>query len=350
MFRRSLSALTSALAAVPLAVAALALGAPTAVGAEPEGVYIAIGHGLHRMASNDGVNWTAHEFVGKPSHNQNDLAAAAVGNGVCVAVGGYSKSNILTTADGKTWTKNKFNAGVLSGVVFVDGRFLAFGQGARAIESRDGMNWSVIAPGAAGDHLAAEAKKLGLDKKIKSNIRAWRYANGRFVGSGDNGFLVTTSDLKNWSFPPRIEPQSRLFIESDGEGFVVYGHHTVHYSADGLKWVDVTPKEIAGSESNRDRLSSLTHDGERYLVNDRRGRGWESKDGKSFSLIEGATFPQNIDAVRPDLMYSFQTYWKATEDFQYTRDGGRTWESAKIPAPVGVTDVIFAPGFPPLGS
>jgi hypothetical protein len=300
------------------------------------------------MASNDGVDWTAHEFVGKPAHNQNDLAAAAVGDGVCVAVGGYSKSNILTTADGATWTKSRFNAGVLSGVLFVDGRFLAFGQGARVIESRDGYEWAVIGNGDARSHLLAEADSLGLEKPIKSNIRAWRYANGRFVGSGDNGFLVTTADLKNWTFPPRIEPRSRLFIESDGNGFVVYGHHTVHHSADGRTWTDVTPREIAGSTSNRDRLTSLTHDGERYLLNDRRGRGWESKDGTSFQAIEGATFPKTIEAVRPDLVYSFETYWKATENFQFSRDGGRTWQTANIPAPVGVTDVVFAPGFPPL--
>ncbi|QDT37896.1 hypothetical protein [Stratiformator vulcanicus] len=317
--------------------------------AEPDGIYIAIGHGLHRMASNDGVTWTAHEFAGKPAHNQNDLAQAAVGNGVCVAIGGYSKSNILTTKDGVEWTKNKFNAGVLSGIVFLDGRFLAFGQGARVIESNDGEKWRVIGDGKLRDHLKKEAESLGLEKPIKSNIRAWRYVNGAFVGCGDNGFLITTRDLKNWTFPPRIEPRSRLFIESDDNGFVVYGHHTVHHSTDGVRWTDVTPEEVAGKTSNRDRLSSLTHDGERFLVNNRRGQGWESADGKDWQLVTDSKFPLNIDAVRPDLIYSFQTYWKATEDLKYSTDGGKSWQSANIPAPVGITDVIFAPGFPRIG-
>jgi len=322
---------------------------PSAANAdEPDGVYIAIGHGMHRMASDDGIHWTAHQFEGEPSHNQNDLAQAVVGDDVCVVVGGYFRSNILTTKDGVDWTKNKFNAGVLSGIVYLDDRFIAFGQGAKVIESPDGYDWSVIGNGELKDHLKEEAAAQGLEKTIKSNIRAWRYANGRFVGSGDNGFLVTTTNLKDWTFPPRIEPRSRLFIESDGENFVVYGHHTVHHSTDGVNWTDVTPESIAGSTEKSDRLTSLTHDGKRFLINNREGKAWLSPDGRRWQLIEGRSFPANIEAIRPNLIYSFQTYWKATKDLQYTTDGGQTWQSADIPAPVGITDIVYAPGFPPI--
>jgi len=110
----------------------------------------------------------------------------------------------------------------------------------------------------------------------------------------------------------------------------------------------VTPDGVAGKTGNRDRLSSLTHDGERFLINNRRGQGWESADGKDWRLVEGSTFPANIDAVRSDLIYSFQIYWKATEDLKYSTDGGKTWKSAEIPAPVGITDIVFAAGFPPI--
>ena len=331
-----------------LALGAAVSGTTSVTADQPDGVYIAIGHGLHRMASDDGIHWTAHQFEGDPGHNQNDLAQAIVAEDVCVAIGGYFRSNILTTKDGVEWTKSEFNAGVLSGIAHLDDRFLAFGQGAKVIESPDGYEWSVIGDGKVRDYLKQEADKLGLDKPIKSNIRAWRYANGRFVGCGDNGFLVTTTNLKDWTFPPRIEPQSRLFIESDGENFVVYGHHTVHHSTDGVNWTDVTPEPVAGSTEKSDRLTSLTHDGKRFLINNRQGKAWLSPDGRRWLLIEGRSFPANIEAIRPNLIYSFQTYWKATKDLQYTTDGGQTWQSADIPAPVGITDMVYAPGFPPI--
>jgi len=306
------------------------------------GIYIAAGHGGHRMSSLDGITWTNHEFWDKPSHNQNDLKAIAAGNGICVVVGGFSKSNILTTTDGVEWHKNEFNMGVLSGVMFLDGRFLAFGEGGRVAASADGMGWELIGDAKLRDYLAAEAAESGLEKPIKSDIRRWAHAEGLFVGSGDNGFLITTRDFETWSFPPRIEPQSRLFIKSDGKGFVVQGERTLHHSTDGENWTDVSPE----LEENT-KLATLTHDGERYLANDRQGKGWESADGSEWKAVSGATFPNTIAALRPDLLYSFAIYWKYTEELKYSTDGGKTWESAKLPEPVGMTCVVHATGIPP---
>ncbi len=75
------------------------------------GIYLAVGNGLHRLSSHDGITWSHHHFVGKPAHDQNDLKSLATGNGVAVAVGGFSRSNILTTRDGVKWHINDFNAG-----------------------------------------------------------------------------------------------------------------------------------------------------------------------------------------------------------------------------------------------
>ena len=91
----------------------------------------------------------------------------------------------------------------------------------------------------------------------------------------------------------------------------------------------------------------MTHDGERYLVNDRKGNGWESADGSDWKAIKGATFPDTIAAVRPDLLYSFAIYWKYTEELKYSTDGGKNWESAELPEPVGMTCVVHANGIPP---
>jgi hypothetical protein len=305
------------------------------------GIYIAVGNGAHRMSSLDGVDWTHHVYLDKPAHDQNDLKAIAVGNGTCVAVGGFSKSNIFTTTDGVSWDKNPFNIGVLSGVLFVDDRFLVFGEGGRVAASKDGVSWEQIGDAKLRDHQKAEAENLGLDEVIKSNIRRWRHANGVFVGAGDNCILVSTKDFEKWTFAERLEPKSRLFIESDGNGFVVRGDRTLHVSTDGIEWSEVTPEL-----DEKTKLHSLVHDGERYLVNDRSGKAWESSDGSEWTEIDDATFPGTLATLRPDLYYSFETYWKYTEDLKISRDGGGSWESCTLPGPAGVTNIIFAEGFP----
>lgn len=306
------------------------------------GVYIAAGHGGHRMSSIDGLNWTHHEFWDKPAHNQNDLKAIAAGNGICVVVGGFSKSNILTTTDGIAWHRNEFNIGVLSGVFFVDDRFIVFGESGRVGASTDGMIWELIGDGKLRDFQNKEMEELELDKPVKSNIRRWRYANDTFVGVGDNCIAVSTQDFETWKFTRTIEPRSRLFIESDGKGFVAHGDRTLHYSVDGHEWKQVTP-EI----DDKTRFLTLTHDGERYILNSRTGNGWESSDGQNWKAISGATFPETIAAIRPDLLYSFSIYWKYTEDLKVSRDGGKSWQSTKIPAPTGVTCVVHAKGIKP---
>ena len=306
------------------------------------GIYIAAGHGGHRMSSNDGMTWTNHEFWGEPAHNQQDLKAIATGNGVCVVVGGFSKSNILVTNDGVNWEQNPFNMGVLSGVIFVNDHFYAFGEGGKVAESEKGAEWAVVGQPDIQGYREQEMKRLGLDA-LKTNIRTWRHANGVFVGAGDSGVIVSTRDFQDWTFAERKEPLSRLNVETDGAGFVVRGETTLHYSADGVDWVDVAPEFPEGV-----KLNSLVHDGERFILNSRgtSSPAWESADGKMWTQVEGATFPNSIAAVRPDLYYSFQTYWKFTEDLLMSTDGGTTWTSAKLPAPTGVTCVVHAQGIP----
>jgi len=306
-----------------------------------EGIYIAVGNGAHRMSSLDGITWTNHVFVEKPGHNQNDIKDIAVGNGVCIAIGGFSKSNIFVTKDGVNWEKNPFNIGVLSGVIFHDGKFHVFGEGGRVAISEDGEEWEKAGEADFREHLTEEAEALGLDERLKSNIRSWAEANGTFVGAGDNGVLVVTQDFEDWTYPPRIEPRSRCFIESDANGFVVRGDTTLHHSADGITWTNVTP-EMEGEA----RFVSIVHDGERFIVNTRDKEGWASEDGLEWERIEDATFPGHLATLRPDLYYSFKNYWQYTEDLLRSTDGGETWESCEIPAPVGITNMIFAEGLP----
>jgi hypothetical protein len=311
------------------------LTAPVVV-ADP-GIYIAAGHGGHRMSSNDGKVWTNHEFWGEPKHNQEDLKAIAAGNGICVVVGGYFKSNILVTTDGVNWEQPDFNMGVLSGVIFHEGRFLAFGEGGKVAESQDGLEWEIIGDADARAYGKAEGERLGT-KAVKVNIRKWREAGGTFVGAGDNGIKVSTQDFENWHFGDRIEPLSRLMLASDGEKtFVAVGKETVEVSHDGKDWnqVDVP---LDGAR----KFTNILHDGERFILTNSDDKGWESADGEQWTAIEGATFPRTIEAVRPDLLYSFEIYWKFTNELLMSTDGGKSWTPCQLPAPAGITCIVHA--------
>jgi len=319
-----------------LALLAFATFLPT-LNAADMGIYIAAGHGGHRMSSNDGLTWTNHEFWGPPAHNQQDLKAIATGNGTCVVVGGYSKSNILTTKDGIEWHQNEFNMGVLSGVLFREGRFLAFGEGAKVAESKDGMTWKVIGDGKAGEYGQREGERLGTEK-VKVNIRKWREANGIYVGAGDNSIITSTKDFKKWEFAERVEPVSRLMLESDGKTFVAAGQKTLDWSTDGVQW---TRLDIALGEKGR--FNNLVHDGERFIVTAGREGAWESNDGKTWKAVKNATLPGTIATLRPDLYYSFETYYKFTEKMMVSTDKGKTWKETTLPAPTGVTCIVFVP-------
>ncbi len=308
--------------------------------AEP-GIYVAAGHGGHRMASKDGLAWTHHHFWGKPAHNQQDLKAIATGNGTVVVVGGFSKSNILVTTDGVSWEQPGFNMGVLSGVLFRDGRFLAFGEGGRVAESKDGLEWTLIGDAEVRKYAKSEGERLGTDR-VKVNVRKWREANGVYVGAGDNSILVSTRDFKKWHFAERKEPLSRLMLESDGKTFVAVGGQTLDWSTDGETWTRV-PFDLAEKE----KFNNIVYDGERFILTTAKGKAWESGDGQDWSPISNATFSGTIAALRPDLYYAFETYWKFTEEMLVSTDGGKNWEPVELPAPVGVTCIIHAPDIPP---
>lgn len=311
-------------------------------GGTNSGVYIAAGHGGHRMSSLDGFTWENHQFWDKPAHNQHDLKAMAHGNGICVVVGGYFRSNILTTNDGVNWMKNPYNIGVLSGVVFNHGRFYIFGESGRVAESRNGKTWQLVGDAKVREYGQEEMERLELEK-LNLNVRSWRFANGRYVGAGDNSILVSTKDFKDWHFSERLEPLTRLKLETDGKRFLAFGDRTLLHSANGMEWEPVAPELDA-----RTKFASLVHDGKRFILNSRGNRGlaWESFNGKDWSLVEGQTFPGLVAALRPNLYYSFKNYWEYTDNLLYSTDQGRTWQSARLPAPAGITCILHAKDFP----
>ena len=306
------------------------------VSALADGYFISIGNGAHRMYSKDGIKWEAHEFIGKPGHDQNDLKAIAHGNGITVVVGGFFKSNIFTTTDGKTWEKSKYNIGVLSGVVFEEGKFTIMNEGGNMATSKDGKNWKQVAKNVVGPWAKEEAKKLGLDK-LKSNIRMWKYANGAYVGAGDNGVICTTSNFKKFDLQKSPGDVKRFRLSSNGKVFVAAdnnGGKYASYSTDGKTWtaidVKLDPKE---------KIKDIVFDGERFIMKIQ-NYGLESTNGKTWKKINNATFPGTL-IVTPKAYFSAGPWYKYSEKTKVSFDKGKTWKECQFPAKAAMRYVLY---------
>ena len=288
------------------------------------------------MYSKDGIKWEAHAFAGKPGHDQNDLKALANGNGVTVVVGGFSRSNIFVTEDGKAWEKIKFNVGVLSGVIFKNGKFYVFNEGGRTAESKDGKNWKKLSEGVVGKWAKEEAKKLGLEK-LKSNVRMWKEANGIFVGAGDNGVICTTSDFKNFHMQKIPGQIKRFRLASNGQVFVAADNNGGKYayvSKDGKSWKDISPKL-----STKEKIKDILFDGERFILKIQ-NYALESKDGHKWTKIKGATFPGTL-IVTPKAYFSAGPWYRYTDKPKVSFDKGKTWKDCQFPAQAAMRYVMY---------
>jgi hypothetical protein len=299
--------------------------------------FLAIGNGAHRMKSTDGVNWQHHQFDGKPGHDQNDLKAIARGNGLIVVVGGFFKSNIFITKDGENWEKSNHNIGVLSGVVFENGRFYIFNEGGNMASSIDGIKWEKLCGPVVADWAKEEAKRQGIEK-LKYNIRMWKYAGGTFVGAGDNGITCATKDFKEFSIQQHKPGELKRFaLESNGKVFVAVDNNGGKYayaSNDGVNWKDITPPL-----TEKEKIKDIVFDGERFILKVQ-DYCLESIDGFNWKKINGATFPGTL-IVTPQAYFSAGPWYAYTDKPKVSFDKGKTWKECKFPAPAAMRYVMY---------
>ena len=121
----------------------------------------ATGEGITRTAAlsltvtapRAGTTWTSRTSQGNP------LNGVAYGNGLFVAVGGYSgswfnpsTSIILTSPDGAAWTQRTSpTSNPLRGVAYGNGLFVAVGAGGTILTSPDGVRWTAQTSGTGND-------------------------------------------------------------------------------------------------------------------------------------------------------------------------------------------------------
>jgi hypothetical protein len=218
------------------------------------GVFVAVGYGGTILSSADGTNWSYRH-----SSASTFLNAVAYGNGRFVATGsGPSPTFMITSTDGITWERvPSVPSNVESGITFGNGIFVAVGNFAGAI-STNGFDWTItlaflpaklesvsflqgqyIAVGDGGlmfvspDGLFWNTRNSGTTRRL----RGVTYGNGRYVAAGVRGTIVTSTDANTWTVansgtPDRLETvhfANGLFVSAGENG-------TTITSTNGTAW------------------------------------------------------------------------------------------------------------------
>ncbi|MHB8071064.1 MAG: stalk domain-containing protein [Candidatus Cryosericum sp.] len=235
-------------------------------------------------SSTDGVTWQHEANPQVPRSNENyeqwqdDLYAAAYGNGVFVTVGNYGV--ILRSEDGHTWTVERSGTqDSLLAVVRVGDQFAAVGNNGTLLTSPDGhvwtrrlaaetnlLFWSVAAGrdtlvimgadfGKKASRTVVEGVPIsqlaGVDPISSSTLVAiggssgssWlaqlAYGNGRFVAVADSiGQVWYSDDSLAWtsSAPVFVEEPARAITFAQGVFVAAGDAQTIAVSRDGSSW------------------------------------------------------------------------------------------------------------------
>ena len=246
----------------------------------PTDLYIAAGQDGLRLVSFDGRTWE-YAHVGKEGET---YRAAAVGNGVGVAVGSYGGGNIMAvTADGKAW-KTQFKDAkyvrFVRGLAFGNGTFLALGGDPGAVGSsqpfvlfsKDGLAWD-------GPH----------DIAGKHILRRAAGGAGRFVAVGDRGRRAASRDGKAWDDAPAAKAIDTLVDVAFGNGvFVGVGLHGLRMATrDGLTW----SARQTGEEG--EHLNSVVWAKDRFVAVGA-GATYTSADGEHWDRRSNVNAPQTV--------------------------------------------------------
>ena len=231
-------------------------------------IFLAVGHGGHRMTSRDGWTWENHVEWGKPGHDQNDLNVAENFQGAFYVGGGYSYARLTATRDGKTWSEGRIPGGSpIFGLEVVDDELFAVGLRGDIHKTRDGEHWQlvgraemptkthwirgtaygnglIVGSGDFGPALVCDpgTGKIAVTQMAGQNDKnaTWRrvaFGNGRFVVGGQAGLLATTRDGRIWENNVTVPERGDVYcIAWTGREFVAVTRVGAFLSTDGLTW------------------------------------------------------------------------------------------------------------------
>jgi Tol biopolymer transport system component len=212
-----------------------------------KGMFVAVGEAI--LTSTNGHTWTTVEQTSrwKWQLDVGYLNGVTYGNGLFVGVG--SSGTIVTSSDGKNWTKFKTKADLYD-VTYGNGFFVAVGNSA-IVTSVNGKDWTY-----------QPLEKVG-------RIRGVAYGNGLFVAVGDAGMILTSSDGKNWTQTKQVlgvlggplndVPQLNDVAYANGLFVAVGNYGTILTSMDGWNW----RKQVSGTSGD---LKGVTYGNGLFVV------------------------------------------------------------------------------------
>lgn len=301
--------------------------------------------GSEVLTSADGLSWTQHA-VSATYGAGFDFAlgnSAAWGNGTFVAAG---LDDLYTSTDANTWTDNDITGTGAMGnppfwlmdrVTFSGGQFIATGVDEEAsgnkaaiFTSPNGTNWSASKLEDRG------ASLFGMSFALKSNST---YYAGGYLG------IYASTDLTTWS-KVFTGPQTNVgsCIIQGGGKFVAPGYYGALTSTDGITWPDTLQDSALRADVHGLGCGSFGANVYVTINNNNNEIDWSS-DGKSWTeatssrhtYLQGVAFDgSKFVAVGSDVSTSAPFVITSTDGKNWT-DGGSV--------DIGATKVQFGGGY-----
>ena len=289
-----------------LLVGLLALSAS---GAEPAGLFVAVGYGGRRISSADGVRWENDQrWADESKDDDHVLFNVAFGHGRFIAVGGGAQiGHILSTRDGREWKALPPWKGRVATIGFGDDRFVA-AHGAGLLHSSDGETFTAGARlewkgsvhprrSAFGDTEAGQMFVVIGDADLDGEGERvhWRasttdgttfasaahgtppardvaHGAGRFVVVGPGGLIESSHDGQTWQRHPVASTDDFSKVIWTGRRFLVSGGQRTWSSPDALTWAPeptAIPCSLAWGRENGGALGiGISWGGNMWLSHD----------------------------------------------------------------------------------
>ena len=201
-----------------------------------------LGQAVTNKVNTLGVVWE----VADPKPTENDLQGVAALGEMCVVTGG--KGTVLTTSDGKQWSKHQApTTGILTSVEAFKGRFVATGEDGVILTSTNGADWTAQASGTT---------------EWLYRVRAF---DDQLVAVGQAGTILTSADGDTWAKRESGTGQWLNDVTQVGDAWHVVGANgTVLTSSDLESWQakgTITGLSLYGALANDGQLLSVGLEG-----------------------------------------------------------------------------------------